>query len=347
MSEKKAVSLVVSDIDNTISDYFDNWSTAWDKGIEMMAEARGMDKDELYKEVRDTAEGYARFHNFSDIQGQVPALSYEGKSKEEAAKLAILDARAEHEVAKIYHSGNKTYFGVRETINKIHQGGAKFVMYTDSPVSGAIARLQDMNFPIDMIDGLVCRADCTTEMVDGKYKFVDAPMQVTGSDCTIYRDKLAEKLGDKLMINGGDVWKPNLGVMDAIIKAHGATPDTTVMVGDNIKSDGGFVRMGVNFAWQAHGSEVEPATQDMYNKINEMSDYKLGAAGHLGTLAGFREKEPEVAAKYEEKMVPLYKGFTELPKYFQFTTEERIKQEEKSKAQLNTAVKARIAGQSR
>ncbi|MCQ2966500.1 MAG: HAD hydrolase-like protein [Alphaproteobacteria bacterium] len=341
--EKKQVSLVVSDIDNTISDYFDNWSTAWDKGIQMMAASRGLDPDKLYEEIRDNASGYARFHNFNDIQRETPALSYEGLSAEERKRLEKEDAKAEHEVSKIYHKGNKTYFGVRETVNKIHQAGAKFVMYTDSPASGAIARLADMNFPIDMIDGLVCRADCTTEMVDGKYQFKKAPMQVTGSDCSEYRDQVVAKLGDKLMINGGEVWKPNLGVMEQIIKAHDATPETTVMVGDNMKSDGGIVRMGVSFAWQAHGSEVEPATQVMYGKINEMSDYKLGAEGHLGTLNGFREKDPELADKYERLTTPLYKGFTELPKYYQFASAEKIRANEQTKMAVQAAALKRAA----
>ena len=88
--EKKPVKLIVSDIDNTISDYFNNWGMAWDKGVEELAKSRGLEKDKLYDSIRDNAEGYARFHNFPDIIKETPELSYEGKSAEERAFTKLL-----------------------------------------------------------------------------------------------------------------------------------------------------------------------------------------------------------------------------------------------------------------
>lgn len=87
MSERKPVKLIVSDIDNTISDYFNNWGLAWDKGIEALAASRGMEKDALYADIRENADGYARFHNFPDLLKETPSLSLEGKSPEERARL--------------------------------------------------------------------------------------------------------------------------------------------------------------------------------------------------------------------------------------------------------------------
>ena len=242
--EKKPVKLIVSDIDNTISDYFNNWGMAWDKGVEELAKSRGLEKDKLYDSIRDNAEGYARFHNFPDIIRETPELSYEGKSAEERKRLEKIDAKICHDVAKQYHEGNKMYEGVIATVRKAKAAGAKFVLYTDSPASGAVARMADMNFPLDLLDGLVCRADGTTENVDGKVQFKKAPLQVTGGRYDGYRDQLVAKLGDKLVMNEGNVWKPNMDVMQSIMDAHGAKASETVMVGDSIKSDGGAVRLG-------------------------------------------------------------------------------------------------------
>ena len=329
MSERKPVKLIVSDIDNTISDYFNNWGLAWDKGIEALAASRGMEKDALYADIRENADGYARFHNFPDLLKETPSLSLEGKSPEERARLEKSDAQICHDVAKQYHSGNKMYEGVVATVRKAKAAGAQFVLYTDSPASGAIARMADMNFPIDLLDGLVCRADGTTEMVDGKAQFKKAPMQVTGGRYDGYRDQLAEKLGDKLVMNAGDVWKPNMDVMQAIMDRHGVKAEETVMVGDNIKSDGGAVRLGCHFAWQKEGSEVCPKAQEMYSKINEMSDYKVGAQAHLDMLAKMSRENPALGKQYQEKMVTLEGGFKDLNKYFRF------KSAEKSKDQTN------------
>lgn len=341
MSEKKPVKLIVSDIDNTISDYFNNWGLAWDKGIGKLAESRGMDKDKLYEDIRENAGGYARFHNFPDLLKETPSLSLEGKSAEERARLEKNDAQVCHDVAKQYHSGNKIYEGVIATIRKAKAAGAQFVLYTDSPVSGAIARMADMKFPLDLLDGLVCRADGTTEEVDGKVQFKKAPMQVTGGNYSAYRDALVEKLGDKLVMNAGDVWKPNMQVMQGIMDRHGAKAEETVMVGDNIKSDGGAVRLGCHFAWQKEGSEVCDEAQAMYSKINEMSDYKIGSKGHLEMLEKLSKDDPKLGKQYQEKMVALEGGFKDLNKYFRFQSLEKEKTQVKTAAAVKAVAAAR------
>jgi len=351
MSEKKPVKLIVSDIDNTISDYFNNWGLSWDKGIEKLAESRSMEKDKLYEDIRENAGGYARFHNFPDLLKETPSLSLEGKSPEERARLEKSDAQICHDVAKQYHSGNTLYEGVIATIRKAKAAGAQFVLYTDSPVSGAIARMADMNFPLDLVDGLVCRADTTTEEVDGKIQFKKAPLQVTGGTYNEYRDALVEKLGDKLIMNDGDVWKPNMEVLQGILDRHGAKPEETVMVGDSIKSDGGAVRLGCHFAWQKEGSEVCAETQTMYSKINEMSDYKIGSKGHLEMLDKLSKDDPELGKQYQKHMVTLEGGFKDLNKYFRFQsiekTKDQTKTSEKAEKQAQSseknAVKAVVA----
>ena len=348
MSEKKPVSMIVTDIDNTISDFFNNWGAAWDTGIGKLAESRGMKKDDLYDDIRNNAGGYARFHNFPDLLKETPSLSLENMNRKERRRLEKSDAKICHEVAKQYHEGNKMYEGVLATLRKAKTAGTKIVLYTDSPASGAIARMADMKYPLDLLDGLVCRADCTCEQneVTGKYQFKKAPLQVAGATYNKYRDELVAKLGDKLVMNAGDVWKPNTQVMENIMKTHGATPETTVMVGDNIKSDGGAVRTGCHFAWQKAGSEVSDLTQEMYGKINDKADYKLGSQTQLETLKNLSMADPALGKLYADKMVVLESGFKDLNKHFQFCSAEWVKYNGKveDKAFMQAAVARRVAG---
>ena len=200
-----------------------------------------------------------------------------------------------------------------------------------------------MQFPLDLVDGVVCRADGTTEKVDGKIRFKKAPMQVTGGCFNGYRDAMVEKLGDKLVMNDGNVWKPNMQVMQDIMERHGATADQTVMVGDNIKSDGGIVRLGVHFAWQKGGTSICDEAQAMYSKINEMSDYKISAEGHLGLLEDMSKKDPVLGKQYQDKMVTLEGGFKDLNKYFRFQSPERAKAQAKTADKTcDAAVKAAV-----
>ena len=353
MTEKTPVTLIVSDIDNTISDYFNNWGAAWGKGIEKLAESRGMEPEELYKNIRENTGGYARFHNFPDILKETPALSLEGKSAEERKRLEKSDAKICHDVAKQYHEGNKMYEGVLATIRKAKAAGAQFVLYTDSPASGAIARLADMNFPLDLLDGLVCRSDNTTEEVDGKMQFKKAPLQVTGSNYDKYRDELVKKLGDKLVINSGDVWKPNMEVMQGIMDRHGATPEQTVMVGDNIKSDGGIVRLGIHFAWQKDGAEVSEEAKKTYAGLNDNGGYKIGQKAQEETLNKMSQDDPDLGKKYQENMTVLERGFVDMNKHYRPQSaekmaaksnfQEKIAGQGKKKDITNAAINAKIA----
>ena len=118
------------------------------------------------------------------------------------------------------------------------------------------------------------------------------------------------------------------------------------MVGDNIKSDGGAVRLGCHFAWQKEGSEVCPRAQEMYSKINEMSDYKIGAQAHLDMLAKMSAEDPALGKKYQEKMVTLEGGFKDLNKYFRFQSAEKSKDQSKTTqhSAVRTAIARRMSG---
>lgn len=51
MSEKKPISLVVSDIDNTISDKFGSWGNSLDKAMDKLAKLHGRDRAELEQDM--------------------------------------------------------------------------------------------------------------------------------------------------------------------------------------------------------------------------------------------------------------------------------------------------------
>lgn len=343
MTDKIPVKLVVSDIDNTISDFFNLWGLTSEKGIKALAESRGIEKDVLYENIRDNVSGYARFHNFAGVVAEAPMLSLEGKSPEERARLEKHDAQLIHDIEKERREGNSIYEGVIPTVRKAKAAGAQFVLYTDSPVSGAIHRMADAGFPIDLIDGMVCRADHTTEEVDGKVQFKKAPMQVEGSKYDKYQAELVEKLGDKLVLNPDGCWKPNTGVFQAIMDRHEAKAEETVMVGDNIKSDGGAVKLGVHFAWQKEGSEVVPEVKAMYRKLNEQAGYSVGAQAHLDQLTQMSKDDPALGKMYKDKMVTLEGGFKDLNKYYRFVPQVKAKEQANTQAVVKAAVARKAA----
>ena len=344
MTEKTPVKLIVSDIDNTISDFFNVWGLTTDKAVERLAASRGVEKDVLYADIRDNTSGYARFHSISALVKEAPMLSLEGKSPEEAARLEKHDAQLIHDIQKERTEGNKVYEGVIATVRKAKAAGTGFVLYTDAPIAGAVERLADMKFPIDLIDGMVCRADHTTEEVDGKMQFKKAPMQVKGSKYDKYRDQLVAKLGDKLVMNSADMWKPNPAVMQGILERHNAKPEETVMVGDNIRSDGGAVRLGCSFAWQKEGAEVLPEVKEMYPKINEIESYSIGVEGHLQQLDAIKKNDPGLGKAYDKHMVTLENGFKDLNKFYRFMPLEQSKEQSNTNVAFTALARRKARG---
>ena len=350
MTEKTPVKLVVSDIDNTISDYFNIWADMMDAGIRAVAASRGIDmndpaqKKAVYDSIKTIPTTGAIFHDFARMVRETPIFSLEGKSAEERKRLEKSDAKAAHDFQVGYAKGKSLYEGVISTVDQIHANGGKFVLFTDSPEDGAIRSLVHMGFPVEKLDGLVCRANDADEILPNGKK---APMQIDGGKIGEYKKALKERIGDNYIINGADVWKSDteksFPVFKQVMANFGAKAEETVMVGDNIKSDGGFVMMGVHYAWQKEGSKVTPLSLEVNKALSNQPDYKLGPEAHLELLAERGAENPVLGAAYHDKMVTLETGFGDLGKYFAFTDNTKAYKIEQYKETVRAEQKAKKA----
>ena len=333
MTEKTPVKLVVSDIDNTISDYFDTWAKNMNDGINAVAASRGIDINdkeamaEVYASILSIKTQGAIWHDFARMVREAPIFSLEGYSEEERKRLEKSDAKVAHDFQVGYAKDKKIYEGVIDTVKKMREAGTPFVLYTDSPEDGALRSLIHMGFPLDQLDGLVCRANDADEILADGSK---APMQVDGGKIAEAKKQLKARLGDNYVVNAGDAWKSkdplpgheSESVMLGICKRFGVEPSEAVMVGDNIKSDGGFVRFDMNYAWQKKGSAVSDLASKMNSSLSGMSDYKLGPDAHLAQLKQMSEENPALGKAYRDNMVTLSGGFGDLPDYFEFVKNE-------------------------
>jgi len=329
MTEKTPVKLVVSDIDNTISDYFDDWAENMHRGIEAVAASRGIDihNEEAMAAVYDSilhipTQG-AIWHDFARMVREAPIFSLDGYPEEERKRLEKSDAKIAHDFQKGYAEKKHMYEGVLSTIKQMRAAGTPFVLYTDSPEDGAIRSLIHMGFPLEELDGLVCRANDSDEILANGQK---APMQIDGGKIAEAKAKLKARLGDNYVVNDTNAWKAKdplpdhegPSVMLGICERFHVDPSEAVMVGDNIKSDGGFVRLNMNYAWQADGAQVTKLTQEMNGRLSGTPDYKLGPEAHLAQLKAMSEEDPALGKAYKDKMVTLSKGFGQLGEFFEF-----------------------------
>ena len=297
MSEKINVSLVVSDVDNTILDFFGNWGVSTKKAFEDLAKSRSISMDALIKDVMTNTHPESRMHDLPAMVRTAPIL--QPKNDEEKARFAKDDAKIIHEWQKKRES-NPFYDGVMATIRKMKANGSKFVLYSDGPMSSVVARLAQRNFPADLVDAIYAQPALPTSKDDKS-----VPMEV--------KSKIAEytkELGDKIRPLVDCPHKPNPEALLRIIKDMNVdNPKEVVMVGDNIRSDcGGGNRAGVNSAWQKDGADVCKEAVDFYYTVPTNPNYALG----LERMS----KQLEDASN--TPTVVLEKGFKDLDKHFRF-----------------------------
>ena len=313
MSDKKTVSLIVSDIDNTISDKFSPWGNALDIAINELSALYGRDCDDI---ARDMAAHVP--DSMKHISG--PCIGKDLRTDVlSTPSLRPTSPETEKRLEKIFHEWDKNksnaelYEGVAATINKIKSSGAKFVLYTDSRESVCIPRLAKMGVTADMLDGLYLIPD----LKDG---------QIIRKPVNGKAEELRKALGDKLVILEPKTNKPNIKNMKRILDDMGVKdPSTAVMVGDNIRADGtAAIALGMNYAWQKGGTVIDETTLRWYKVFCQDKNYKITTAEHLEQMND------------TNRPTEVLESFKDLSKYYRFTTPEKAL---KAKAQANVTQK--------
>ena len=329
MADKKPVSLVVSDIDNTIADKFGAWGNALDAAMDKLAGLHGRDRADLEQDmlahVPDSMKHISGPYIGKDLRMDVACTP----------SMKPTSPEMEKEQEKIFHEWDKEkskaelYEGVLATINKIKSSGAKFVLYTDSRESVCVPRLAKMGITADMIDGLYVLPD----LKDG---------QVIHKPVKGKAEELRNALGDKLVVLPPKTNKPNPKNMQKILDDMGVKdPSTAVMVGDNIRSDGtAAVTLGMNYAWQKGGTVIDEPTMRCYTVFCQDPNYKLTTAEHLGQMND------------TNRPTEVLEGFKDLSKHYRFMSPEKAmaakaQTQTQSGEKINPAVIRRLAHKAR
>ncbi|MGN0903968.1 MAG: HAD family hydrolase [Alphaproteobacteria bacterium] len=302
---KKPVGLVICDIDNTISETFNIWGGALDAAIDALAALHKTDRpameDILLKAVPENRKGTSGpligINLAADI-ARTEALH--GKTPQEKAFFTKEHARIVHNWQKERDKA-VLYDGVLPTIRKIKAAGAKFVLFTDARESACLPRLAKMGFPPELIDRIYVQPDIE--------KMPTTPFTVKNS-MTAFKEAVAGKIV-RLPPKSP---KPNRANMCMILEDMGVKdPSAVVMVGDNIRSDGGCAgSVGAAFAWQKKGTEVTEQTARCYAKFAANPEYKIGTQAHLAQMN--ESNRPTVV---------LQNGFADLDRHFRFVAPEK------------------------
>lgn len=293
------IKLVVSDLDNTLIDFFNSWAQITDRAVKALAKSRGLPQSRLMQEIKSFGGRFHGFHDLPRLIRELPCLKADNPAQQR--HFHRLDAGIVARWNEGRRETAKAYPGVIETVRKIKSSGAKFVVYTDSPMHAALKRLMAANFPAELIDGVYARKDIDVR----KARPLGVKSQLHAYKQAIGLDNLHEIPSDE--------FKPNPARMQKILADHNVSdPKHAVMIGDNIQSDGGgAVPLGMHYAWQKEGATMQPFTLEIYNVFSDKPSYKLGVSAQM-----------EQQSDNNRPSHVLVRGFRDLPRMFRFQVRE-------------------------
>jgi phosphoglycolate phosphatase len=212
-------SLLVTDLDNTLWDWFEAWHASFSAMLQRLVALSGVPAEILEPEIRTIhqARGTAEY---SYLLNEIPALR---QSSPDVEPMIAYD-EAMHALHSERKRATTLYPKVRESLQALSTRGVTIVAYTES-----LAYWTEWRIKHTGLDGVI---DALYSAPDH-----DLPSGVTLDDV---RQRPADEYGLKhtkhLHVARGVV-KPNEKILRSIIADYGRSPKETVYVGDSLMKD--------------------------------------------------------------------------------------------------------------
>jgi phosphoglycolate phosphatase len=284
------VSLLVTDLDNTLWDWFAAWHTSFSAMLQKLSELSEVPKEQLEHEIqivhrrRGTSE-------YSYLLNELPSLL----QKNAGSKPSEVYDEAIHALNRERLRNTRLYTGVKETLQKLQRRGVPIVAYTES-----VAYWSEWRIRRTGLDGLV-----TVMYSSPDHDFPDdvSAQQLRTQPPNAYG---LRKTTHKHVPPG--VLKPNTEVLRSILSDFEVEPKAAVYVGDSLMKDVTMAQeLGVH---DVHAQYGVPHDRHGYNLLRRVS--------HWTPEDIEREKELSTRPTVTPSHV-LTEDFTQLLTMFNFT----------------------------
>jgi len=229
----RRVSLVITDLDNTLYDWVGWFVPAFYAMSESAAEILEVDLEKLLNEIRDVHRHHGSSeHPFSLLETKSVQEKFKGISTPD--RIERLDA-AFYRFNSVRKHSLVLYEGVLQTLAALESLGVSIAGYTDARIPNSMFRVNSLG-------------------LDRYLSHLYAPAARFPSD-------LLQKENDPefLRILPEDDKKPNQQVLLDICRDLGVHPANTIYVGDSLSRDVFMANgTGVRSAWARYGTLVDP-----------------------------------------------------------------------------------------
>jgi phosphoglycolate phosphatase len=288
---KRAASLLVTDLDNTLWDWFEIWYASFSALLDGIAKISGISKEDLEPAIRQIHQRRGT-SEYSYLVGELPPLRElhgDDADLQEIYADAISAAReARTHVVHLYPT-------VLETLTTVHDAGTVIAGYTESLAFVTQARVKKLG-----LDGIL---DYLYSPPDH-----DFPMGVSATDLRRLDDPTAYELQKTRHRHTppGHV-KPQPEVLRAIVEALADDDAQVVYIGDSLMKDIAMAQdVGVIDVWAKYGLVQDRAEYTLLQRVSHWTDEDVKREEAIS-------KRPNVTPT-----VVLERSFGELTGHFEF-----------------------------
>jgi FMN phosphatase YigB (HAD superfamily) len=254
-------SLVIWDLDNTLTDSAGFWAIATARSVAMLRENFSV-SDETLREAGERAPAQYRFSDFGRMIEWMHQELYlpQPKDAEDAYRMAITRQAIAQDWYKIQENLSVFYPDAVPTLRAIHAHGTKMTIYSDTDGPSMIRRLWLMSKNATKT-GEFSRPHDLFTLFDHFYA-----QPACEDDSAVLRDidlsfVLAMKRRMSIMTpdpqTGAERRKPSGEHIAQILHDFKTAPQNAMMMGDSYK-DGGSAKMGgIDFVWLKFGAKID------------------------------------------------------------------------------------------
>jgi FMN phosphatase YigB (HAD superfamily) len=245
------VGLLVTDLDNTLWDWFTIWYESFSVLLARVAQASGVSADDLEKEIRVVHQRRGT-SEYSYLLSELPSL----QQLHPGGDIAVHYNDAIHEFRSARKRHTALYAQVSETLASVKATGVPVVAYTESLSFYSSSRIRTLG-----LDGVI---DILYSSPDH-----DFPRGITPADLRSRPDEeYALRKTEHRHVPSG-VLKPDPSILKEIMTSVGVEPARTVYVGDSLMKDVAMAQaVGAIDVLAAYGAADHNAGYELLRRVS-------------------------------------------------------------------------------
>ena len=255
MAERPRVSLVVTDLDNTLWDWFAAWYHSFSALLQGVVQISGIEIDVLISEARRVHQRHGT-SEYTFLLEEMPSIR--SKYPESDVSDVFAEAIAQYRAARNMHT--RLYPTVMETLLFLRSAHVPVAAYTESLAYFTARRLKKLQ-----LDGLIDRLFSGPD-----HDFPDgvAPESIRSRDQEVYEFRLTRH---EYLTRG--LTKPNPDVLMQILSKYAARPEETLYVGDSLLKDVAMAQsVGVLDVHAEYGVVHDKNAYDLLRSVSHWTD---------------------------------------------------------------------------